>query len=68
VGEGILNDPRTQLTTCSIRNRLTALKRDTVDFVKPKDVINLYQATVKQGESCPTALVIYHLMDAQWTN
>lgn len=32
----------------SIRNRLTALKRDTVDFVKPKDVVSLYQATVKQ--------------------
>lgn len=32
----------------TIRNRLTALKRDTVDFVKPQDVVSLYQATVKQ--------------------
>ncbi|PVF97929.1 hypothetical protein CPB86DRAFT_705992 [Serendipita vermifera] len=29
----------------TIRNRLTALKRDTVDFVKPQDVVSLYQAT-----------------------
>ncbi|CCA70692.1 hypothetical protein PIIN_04626 [Serendipita indica DSM 11827] len=28
-----------------IRNRLTALKRETADFVKPQDVVNLYQAT-----------------------
>ncbi|KAG8863618.1 hypothetical protein FRC20_010660 [Serendipita sp. 405] len=32
----------------SIRNRLTALKRDTVEFLKPQDVVSLYQATVKQ--------------------
>lgn len=33
-----------------IRNRLTALKRETIDFVKPSDVVSLYQATVKQVE------------------
>ncbi|CAG7846972.1 SubName: Full=Uncharacterized protein {ECO:0000313/EMBL:CCA70692.1} [Serendipita indica DSM 11827] len=36
-----------------IRNRLTALKRETADFVKPQDVVNLYQATVKQGAYNP---------------
>lgn len=33
----------------SIRNRLTALKRDRADFIKPSEVNALYQAVVKQG-------------------
>ncbi|KAG2138903.1 hypothetical protein BD769DRAFT_1433824 [Suillus cothurnatus] len=32
----------------NIRNRLTALKRDRADFIKPSDVNALYQAVVKQ--------------------
>lgn len=34
----------------SIRNRLTALKRDRAEFLKPSDVNALYQAVVKQGD------------------
>ncbi|KAG6381499.1 hypothetical protein JVT61DRAFT_81 [Boletus reticuloceps] len=33
----------------NIRNRLTALKRDRADFIKPSAVNALYQAVVKQG-------------------
>jgi len=33
----------------SIRNRLTALKRDREKYIKPSDVNALYQAVVKQG-------------------
>ncbi|KAG9312867.1 hypothetical protein JVU11DRAFT_6300 [Chiua virens] len=32
----------------NIRNRLTALKRDRADFIKPSEVNSLYQAVVKQ--------------------
>ncbi|KAG2367958.1 hypothetical protein BDR07DRAFT_1392102 [Suillus spraguei] len=32
----------------NIRNRLTALKRDRAEFIKPSDVNTLYQAVVKQ--------------------
>ncbi|KAH9072228.1 hypothetical protein EDB83DRAFT_2361791 [Lactarius deliciosus] len=32
----------------SIRNRLTALKKDRGDFIKPTDVNSLYQAVIKQ--------------------
>ncbi|PFH51942.1 hypothetical protein AMATHDRAFT_74631 [Amanita thiersii Skay4041] len=32
----------------NIRNRLTALKKDRAEFIKPSDVNNLYQAVVKQ--------------------
>ncbi|KAF8637645.1 hypothetical protein AX17_002713 [Amanita inopinata Kibby_2008] len=35
-------------TVINIRNRLTALKKDRVEFIKPSDVNNLYQAVVKQ--------------------
>lgn len=35
----------------SIRNRLTALKKDRGDFIKPSDVNSLYQAVIKQGSS-----------------
>lgn len=34
----------------SIRNRLTALKKDRGDFIKTTDVLALYQQIVKQGE------------------
>jgi hypothetical protein len=33
----------------SIRNRLTALKKDRGDFIKSSDVNSLYQAVIKQG-------------------
>jgi ActR/RegA family two-component response regulator len=33
----------------SIRNRLTALKRDRGEYIKPADVDKLYQAMLKQG-------------------
>jgi hypothetical protein len=33
----------------SIRNRLTVLKRDRGEYIKPSDVNSLYQAVVKQG-------------------
>jgi hypothetical protein len=36
----------------SIRNRLTALKKNRAEYVKPSDVNSLYQAVLKQGESC----------------
>jgi hypothetical protein len=35
----------------SIRNRLTALKKDRGDFIKSSDVNSLYQAVIKQGPS-----------------
>ena len=35
----------------SIRNRLTALKKDRGYFIKPSDVNSLYQAVIKQGSS-----------------
>lgn len=34
---------------CSIRHRLTVLKKDRGDFIKASDVLNLYHQTVKQG-------------------
>lgn len=34
----------------SIRNRLTALKKNRAEFIKPSDVNSLYQAVVKQGQ------------------
>ena len=37
------------VAACSIRNRLTALKKDRGEFIKSQDVMNLYQAIVKQG-------------------
>ncbi|KAG6334268.1 hypothetical protein ID866_4825 [Astraeus odoratus] len=36
----------------NIRNRLTALKRSRADYIKPSEVNALYQAVVKQGDSC----------------
>jgi hypothetical protein len=33
----------------SIRNRLTALKKDRGEYIKPGDVNSLYQAMIKQG-------------------
>ena len=33
----------------SIRNRLTALKKDRGEYIKPADVNSLYQAVIKQG-------------------
>ncbi len=35
----------------SIRNRLTALKKNRGEFIKSSDVNQLYQAIVKQGQS-----------------
>jgi hypothetical protein len=35
----------------SIRNRLTVLKRDRGEYIKPSDVNSLYQSVVKQGLS-----------------
>jgi 3-methyladenine DNA glycosylase AlkC len=43
----------------SIRNRLTALKKDRVEYIKPSDVNSLYQAVVKQGTSLHIYVVIY---------
>ena len=37
----------------SIRNRLTVLKRDRGEYIKPSDVNSLYQAVVKQGLFLP---------------
>ena len=37
----------------SIRNRLTALKKDRGEYIKPSDVNQLYQAIVKQGRFDP---------------
>ena len=34
---------------CSIRNRLTALKKDRGEYIKQSDVNALYQAIIKQG-------------------
>jgi hypothetical protein len=33
----------------SIRNRLTALKQNRGEYIKSQDVLNIYQAVVKQG-------------------
>jgi len=41
----------------SIRNRLTALKKDRGEYIKPADVNSLYQAVIKQG--MPVLLRIY---------
>jgi hypothetical protein len=35
---------------CSIRNRLTALKKDRTEYVKPKDVLDVYESLMDQGE------------------
>ena len=35
-------------SSCSIRNRLTALKKDSSTYVKPHDVQQIYQAVIKQ--------------------
>lgn len=40
---------------CSIRNRLTALKRDRGEYIKASDVTSIYQAVVKQGTHHPSA-------------
>lgn len=44
-------------SSISIRNRLTALKNNREQYIKPSDVLYLYQAVVKQGTSWrrPTA-------------
>ena len=39
-------------SSISIRNRLTALKNNREEYIKPSDVLHLYQAVVKQGTSC----------------
>lgn len=41
----------TKAPISSIRNRLTVLKRDRGEYIKPSDVNSLYQAVVKQGPS-----------------
>ena len=33
-----------------IRNRLTALKKDSGEYIRPQDVIDIYKAVIKQGE------------------
>ena len=43
----------------SIRNRLTALKRDRAEFLKPSDVNALYQAVVKQGGNLLYLIALY---------
>lgn len=44
-----LSFPRQTISLCcSIRNRLTALKKDSSTYVKPQDVQQLYQAVIKQ--------------------
>jgi hypothetical protein len=50
----------TVLSLNSIRNRLTALKKDRVEYIKPSDVNSLYQAVVKQGMSVNIYVVINH--------
>ena len=48
----------------SIRNRLTALKKDRGEFVKAHDVLSLYHAVVKQGKPTTTVMIFdfsYHL-------
>lgn len=34
----------------NIRNRLTALKKNSSDYIRAQDVQTLYQAVIKQGE------------------
>jgi hypothetical protein len=41
--------PFSPISIRSIRNRLTALKKDRGDFIKSSDVNSLYQAVIKQG-------------------
>ncbi|KAL4065942.1 hypothetical protein J3A83DRAFT_336833 [Scleroderma citrinum] len=41
----------------NIRNRLTALKRDRAEYIKPSEVNALYQAVVKQGGHFHTSFV-----------
>ena len=41
--------PFSPISIYSIRNRLTALKKDRGDFIKSSDVNSLYQAVIKQG-------------------
>ena len=41
--------PLSYIHIASIRNRLTALKKDRGEFIKAADVNSLYQAVVKQG-------------------
>jgi hypothetical protein len=48
VGTAFLS-PVFLLTASSIRNRLTALKKDRGEPIKPSDVNVLYQSVVKQG-------------------
>ena len=50
--------PHTRIHTyiSSIRNRLTALKKDRAEFIKVSDVNSLYQAVVKQSASLPILL------------
>ena len=49
----------------SIRNRLTALKKNRGEYIKASDVNVLYQATVKQGAS-PTLWSRACIRLAQW--
>jgi hypothetical protein len=44
----------------NIRNRLTALKKNSSDYIRAQDVQNLYQAVIKQGESAHPSLVLGH--------
>jgi len=48
----------------SIRNRLTALKKDRGEYIKPADVNSLYQAMIKQG--MPALLRVYYLVLVRW--
>lgn len=46
---------RARCLLSSIRNRLTALKKNRGEFIKPSDVNQLYQMIVKQGRSPPSS-------------
>ena len=37
----------------SIRNRLTALKKDRTEYIRAKDVLDIYSALMDQGEPSP---------------
>lgn len=50
----------------SIRNRLTALKKDRGEYIKPADVNSLYQAMIKQG--MPALLLVYYLALVRWAD
>jgi hypothetical protein len=46
--EDTRQDCRADGTFFSIRNRLTALKKDSSHYIRPQDVQQLYQAVIKQ--------------------